>query len=1036
MLKPIPANRLLLPLLALALGGCLTTGTDREPRPADLPERGEEGRDDGPTLADLEETEITVEPGELGDVPAEAALESYRRAVQLFQDDERRSASLRRMADLALAAAEEDEGLEVDEEMLREEPMLLMDEELEQELDRDIDRMLYENFMREAQEAEDREERLALLDLAGGMIPGLDEEELDTDYSTAILLYESVLETSEHPDDRAEAKYLLAKAHDLAGNWDETLDTLDRLTESYPESRYYVEAQFRRGEMYFSMDIYDTARDAYTAVIDTGGPESDFFHQGLYKKGWSEYLVADYEDALESFFVLVDDLYDAPELRDEPDPEDGEEEREARMLSALMGDTQRAISLSFAQLDGPETVREWFAERDRDYEHHVYRSLGEFYLSQRRFRDAAETFRTYAETNPMSRRAPQFSSLQVDAYQRGGFPDLVLPAKEEFVELYGVDSDYWSEYPDRQEDYAEVLQGHILDIARHFHARAQRADDREAYEKPAQWYAEFLRTPPETERHAEINHRYAEVLFSARRFEDAVDEFERTAYEYPDYEDADRAAYFAIVSYQNLIRELPDETEEELDARLAWIDRKIASGLQFADTHPGHERVPQVLRNVVQDQLEQDDIEGAVSSAGRLVNLEPEPSDDYMRFGWATIADGEFELGNYQVAEFAYRSLLRVPGHDQESFERHNDRLGATIYRQAEAAEEKAEAEGDEDKRRELLAAAADEYLRVGRIAPESEARKAADYDAGALYMDIEDYASAIPVLEAFRERFPDDELAENVPDQLAIAYEEAGDYARASTELERIADRDVDEDPTLARQALWEAAQLRDRTDDLNESVRLYRRYANEWPEPFERNSEAMYRLASIYEDAGDDASRRVWLGRLVDNVHEAGDQATDRVAYLGAWAAFEYAEPEYQEFSGIRLTQPLQQSLTRKTRAMEEALDAYELVLDLGVRDYVTAAQFRMGDMYRQLAEDILDSERPAGLSDLELDQYELLLEDEALPYEDMAIDMLIENADLAADGIYDEHVRSSFDALSDLLPGRYAKHEQVEDYVDIIY
>ena len=43
---------------------------------------------------------------------------------------------------------------------------------------------------------------------------------------------------------------------------------------------------------------------------------------------------------------------------------------------------------------------------------------------------------------------------------------------------------------------------------------------------------------------------------------------------------------------------------------------------------------------------------------------------------------------------------------------------------------------------------------------------------------------------------------------------------------------------------------------------------------------------------------------------------------------------------------------------------------------------------------------------------------------------------NADMVADDIYDDWVKRSFKALGELLPGRYAKYEQVEAYVDIIY
>lgn len=167
-----------------------------------------------------------------------------------------------------------------------------------------------------------------------------------------------------------------------------------------------------------------------------------------------------------------------------------------------------------------------------------------------------------------------------------------------------------------------------------------------------------------------------------------------------------------------------------------------------------------------------------------------------------------------------------------------------------------------------------------------------------------------------------------------------------------------------------------------------------------------------------------------------QAGDESNDRVAWLGAWAAFTLAEPRFEEFSSIKLTQPLRRSLERKTTVMRDALQRYENVAAIGVSEYATAANYRIGQMYQVLARDMIDSERPSGLDELELEQYELLLEEQALPYEDQAIDILIANTDLVTRNIYDDWVKQSFAQLAKLLPGRFAKFEQVEEYVDIIY
>ena len=82
------------------------------------------------------------------------------------------------------------------------------------------------------------------------------------------------------------------------------------------------------------------------------------------------------------------------------------------------------------------------------------------------------------------------------------------------------------------------------------------------------------------------------------------------------------------------------------------------------------------------------------------------------------------------------------------------------------------------------------------------------------------------------------------------------------------------------------------------------------------------------------------------------------------------------------------------------------------------------------------MLASERPKKLDKEALEEYEVLLEEQAFPFEEQAIKLHQANAQRAtnngADGIYDEWVQRSFDVLAKLVPARYAKSEVGEDYV----
>lgn len=1010
--------------IAMVVSGCASQEAARQ-------QIIEDARYSGTTLADLEQTDIAIEAQSLDNVSAENALESYRRAVELFQDPEKRSQSLRRMADLALAAAEDKsvrtaDALDQQATSTVEQPGVS-----DAELDRDVDRMLYENFMREAQATENREEKYALLDLAGNVRSGLEGANLDTDYNTAILLYKELLDTSTNPAERGEAYYLLAKAYALAGDLDNSRGALDSLVKEYPESPFYVESQFRRGELLFSEGDFEYSAIAYREVVKAG-TATDFYTQSRYKLGWSEYKLGEYEKALVEFFALVDLLHGSPELQNEK-----------TMEAKLYQDTQRAVSLAFSNLDGANSVRDWFATRGhRDYEQDVYRALGNVYLQQERFRDAAVAFETFVEVYPDSPQAPEFSTLSIQAFDKGGFPTEVLPAKERFVARYGIRSDYWQKHPDVRDGYVGLLKGHLLDLAKYYHAQAQRSKKPADYSKPAAWYQEYLATPPAGPENVDINNLYAQSLFSAERYAEAVVEFERTAYQYggntPDAsltpeqqaqktQLSSEAAYFALVAYQKHMATLPNKSEADKALLTDWRNRRINSSLKFAATYPAHDKVPSVLYNVIEDQLANGDKEAAIRTAGVLVNRLPPPEEKLLVYGWATIANGEFDLGRFKVAEFGYQQLLQYPSVTATERKTYLERLAASVYKQGEALQKEGQ-----------LAAAAAMFLRVGQVYPDATIRKNAEFDAATLYLNLKQPGDAIPILEAFRKRYPGDPLNETIPDKLALAYEQTGNFGAAALELETIAERygDSTENRELARQALWQAAEMQDRAKQPQDSIRLYRKYVQTWPKPYDFRAEAQYRLAGFYETLGNNENRQYWLNELVKTYNDAGNDGNDRVAWLAAWAAFTLAEPSYDEFAAIKLTQPLKRSLTAKTTAMKTALGRYEKVAAIGVSEYATAANYKIGQMYRVLAKDMLESERPKGLDDLELEQYDLLLEEQALPYEDQAIDILIANTDLVKDNIYDKWVKQSFAELAQLLPGRYAKSEQVEDYVDIIY
>ena len=119
-----------------------------------------------------------------------------------------------------------------------------------------------------------------------------------------------------------------------------------------------------------------------------------------------------------------------------------------------------------------------------------------------------------------------------------------------------------------------------------------------------------------------------------------------------------------------------------------------------------------------------------------------------------------------------------------------------------------------------------------------------------------------------------------------------------------------------------------------------------------------------------------------------------------------------------------------------MERALAAYVKTEAYGVQQFSTLANYRIGRIYQQLAADLMNSDRPNNLDEMALEQYELLLEEQAYPYEEKAIAIYELNVQQSRAGTYDEWVRKTFTALGELLPVRYQKQEKSIGYSGEIY
>lgn len=980
--------------------------------------------DDQPTLASLGTRQIQVQPDEVAGVAEEQTIAAYRQFLQAAPNAPQRPEALRRLGDLEM----------------------------------------------------DRADRIAAdTSAAAGAEP---------DYKAAIARYEEFLQA--YPQDARNDRvlYQLARAQEQGGDLENALKTLTRLVQTFPGTLHADEAQFRRGELLFAMRDYKQAETAYAAVL-ASGEASPFTERALYMQGWSLFKQGRLEEALQPFFGVLDlKLGGLPaNVRDEADL--AQVRALTRADRELVDDSFRVMGIALSNLQGAESIGRYITTPQREgYQFRVYSALGELYIRQERIKDAADTYAFFVRRQPLHAQAPLLQARVIEIYEQNGFDTLALQAKKDHVLQYGVDSAFRRANPSGWLGAQALVKTHLVQLARHHHALAQKTKSTADVQEAVRWYGTLLGSFPNDAEAAANRFLLAELLFEDKRWADAAREYETVAYTPAGAAAAATAAPAATVApaaparradagYAALLSYAAQEKDSSDSAQRTALQRTaVASSLRFAAAFPGDARNGAVLVRASEQLFALGDVEAAAGVARQALALQPAPAPELRRTAWTVLAHHAFEQGHHAEAEAAYGEVLALMPAGSPGRAGFVERLAAAIYKQGEAARSNGDGRAAVGHFQRVAALGASAGL-----AATSPVRASAQFDAAASLIALKDWDAAAQALQDFRRQQPGHALQAEVAPRLALAYLELGRSSLAAAEFERVASSASD--PTLARGALWQAAELHEKAalaelkaraaasrpaaapakavaarpvkgkgmrKAANKPARAptpaapaassplmaaalkgYERYLQQYPQPLETAVEARWRLAELWRQDGQPAQAAVWQRAVQQADTQAGEARTPRTRTLGGLATLALAEPVLADYRRVALVEPLAKQLKLKKAKMEEALRAYALASEAGVAEVTTAATFHTGALYQDFGKALIDSARPRKLNKAELEQYNVMLEEQAFPFEEKAIELFEANARRAAAGLYDEWVQRSFAALAQLKPVRYGKAER---------
>jgi len=832
--------------------------------------------------------------------------------------------------------------------------------------------------------------------------------------------YERIIDSDISYQRIDELIYQTAKAQSFIGNEKESIKRLKMLTGLYPNSELFDESNFRMAEAYFKIGSYAKAESAYKKILTFS--KSNTYHQrARFKLGWSIFKLDRYDEAGKTAIETLD-YY--PALAGALSVNSIEEEDQD-----LVDDTLKLLAILFSKQKNAktiETLQQTVA--NKHYAFLLYDSLFRFYLAQDRFEDGALITDAYTRNYPKDFNAYLMAINTIKTYKKGGFDIQEWIAKESFVQSFGITSAYWPLLTKAQTTVVKPLVNQYLgELAHSYFVRMQNSVKKKSKysmfsdyaKRSADYYLELVATNPKNKNNSQNLYLAAEALNRSSRTEadylNVINIYEQSAYKYnKGFAVSVKAGYAAILGYDKL-KSTVGTGSKELTPSLT--KKRQISIERYAQSFPENINTPPLLNDLANELFIARDFSKAQVVSAKVVsskNVKP----NVLYSSLLVNAHSAFELKAFNAAENAYQAALTFK--HKKGKKVLQERLAASIYKQAEAETN--------------LELSAELYLKVVDTVPGSSIVPQSLYDASSQLLASKKWGQAIATLSHFQSAFPGHELFNDASEKLIFAFIENKELVSAAEILERVSTQSLDR--VKAANYLYRAADLYHSNGFEYEGVQLYMKFVNDYKKMFDLNIEAHHLIVQFNERAGNTKKTNTWQHKLVQYEKQDAGKRTDRSSYLASHAALSLAMLDFEMFEKYKLTLPLKKSLSKKKTLLKSAVKKFESLVDYEVAEIVSASTYQIAQVYRALAQDLMLSERPAELNELQLEQYNILLEEQAYPFEEQALDIYKINLSKVPDGQFDEWIKLSLSVLEDMNPVEYKREFKEASHAANIY
>ncbi|MFQ5900335.1 MAG: tetratricopeptide repeat protein [Thermodesulfobacteriota bacterium] len=825
----------------------------------------------------------------------------------------------------------------------------------------------------------------------------------EQDYSSLIKYSKRLAEQYGYADGADTLHYILGYSLYEYGKRDEAAKVFEDLVTKYPWSDYLVEVSFRLGEFYFETGQIGEALEAYTRILEY--PGSIFYDKASYKLAWVYYKLDEFEQAIEAFVAILDKTWEG-KLKE----------------GGLMQDALSGIIMSFSHFKDMNRVIEYLKDIGfKGYTPLILARLGDLFVEETRYGSAISIYKALAEFFPDDPSLPFIYDKTADLYDITKDKKAALTTRQLLVNSYNPATSWYKQnYPKGSDTVDALVSKTLLSVSKTYHLIGKNEGNFEDIENAIKGYRNILLYFNRFIDYKRVNLLLAEALFDAAMHKDAALQYNKAAVLYPEEEEA-YAAFLANEAVFGIYKAAAQQYEKTALLYSEGMDKTEAAYSAFLTYEVMFDRFEEARKETIRylgQVLESYRLD--FSKIGRLEKMLYRMADMYTLTGdidkaretlmsvtkgkepipaYRKIAELYLAEGDLGAAEKVYVKLLNLS--NDLTFRKQLARLRYKI------------AEGHLEAGRHNEAAK--RFDQTFNTYPGFEVGEAALIKLGNIYIQENRMDPLQGVVKRLVEVYPDSdggvsllvkagrELEKGAPLKAAAFYEDASAIS-------------IDAEDT--GKLMFASALLYESNGKYKKAEDLFKRYILMKNIPLEDEAEARYRLGYIQFEAG----RREEGIKVVAPLIEWEGMIDGR---LVAKAHLLLLRKRQDKYLKIKLIPPFEETLAEKTLLLDAFLKDYSDIAGYGIPDILPEVFYQMGMVLENFRNSLILSKRPDGLTQEEMNEYDFLLEEKAVPYEEQAVKAYEKGVIIGRQPmIFNEWTEKSLKRLASLRPVLYKR------------